>query len=119
MIAPIITTLLILRHSHAGVVTLLKSGSHHDYFISLGNVAFGKEVVQSGTFSWSEEDGNEASFAVDGDINNNFPLRGGQCASTYAGNNAWWEVRLGDQYVISHITIYGSPHFPGKEMVLL
>ena len=73
----------------------------------LGNVALGKTASQVGTF-----DGMVASRAVDGvaDFTHahcSHPLTSGSA-------NAWWQVDLGDVYVINSVTIVNGWQTGGK-----
>ena len=66
-----------------------------------GNVAFEKTASQGPNTDFTYE----ASYANDGDHNRNSGMRG--CAWAFSPNMvpAWWEVDLGDDYVINYISV--------------
>ena len=71
------------------------------YVVCLGNVAFQKSASQIGTF-----DSTDANRSVDGYVDG----QNDRCSHPLAesGTNAWWMVDLGDNYVISKVTIYSG-----------
>ena len=78
---------------------------------SLGNVAYGKNAEQ-GPVTYS---GNVAGRAIDG--NHNPVLGQGHCvyARDNSGQNlAWWQVDLGETYVVISINITNRNLFQGK-----
>ena len=82
-------------------------------FIIAGNVAYGKPATQ-GPNTYGDYD---ASRAVDGNVNQD--LSAGSCAhpldNTGSPDTAWWEVDLGDEYVIQSVTIYDRTDWQSGE----
>ena len=66
--------------------------------ITISDVALQKSTNQSGQYL-----NYNSSLAVDGDINT--------CAQPLAASRsdyAWWQVNLGDLYVVTNVTIYNA-----------
>ena len=68
------------------------------------NVALGKRAMQN-TVHYE----NLPGLALDGNKDNS--LNGGSCAHTIWGENPWWSVDLGEEYVVPEvqITFWKSP----------
>ncbi|XP_053381927.1 fucolectin-like [Mercenaria mercenaria] len=65
------------------------------------NVALGKQAYQSSS-EYSDE--GEADLAVDGSTNQYWS--GGSCSHTSKSHGSYWEVDLGDIYVIDSVKLY-------------
>lgn len=69
---------------------------YHCCVLILGNLALGKATKQSSTLS-----GYPSSNAVDG-----FKITySGSCAHTNTQKNAWWEVDLGRQEIVTNVRV--------------
>ena len=71
-----------------------------------GNLAFKKSATQTGNYG-----GMIANRSLDGYVDGGQP----HCSHPDAGRtSAWWMVDLGDNYVISSVTIYSGVKADGK-----
>ena len=71
-----------------------------------GNLAFRKSGTQTGHYN-----GMVASRSLDGYVDGGQP----HCSHPITdGTSAWWMVDLGDNYVISSVTIYSGKRDDGK-----
>ena len=69
--------------------------------MSPGNLAYGKQAVQSGT--------KNTQFSADGAVDGNTTtdMDSGSCSqTTKSKDGAWWQVDLGALHVIHNVTIY-------------
>ena len=66
-----------------------------------GNVAFQKSASQGP----HTDRGYVASQAIDGSHSRTSDMRSCSRASSHTPELAWWEVDLGDDYVIKHVSI--------------
>ena len=72
--------------------------------ILLGNQAYLKTATQ-GQATWPDENDNQAYRAVDGNLNPD--LNQDSCVHpvSYNGQDPWWQVDLGAQFVIVSVNI--------------
>ncbi|KAL4236999.1 hypothetical protein ACF0H5_005383 [Mactra antiquata] len=79
--------------------------------LAINNVALGKPAFQSSTHN-----AHEASKAVDGNINGDPDA--GYCMHTSDGSDEFWEVDLGELYIIDHVKVYNRIGSYGEKFSL-
>lgn len=71
----------------------------------MGNLALNRPATQSSTCRWS----TDQSAEIDARVANNGDILSPRCFHTALEHNPWWQVDLGDSFLIDRVDVYNRP----------